>query len=397
VFVFLAYKMFLKKRKKEIVGFASTYFKGNIKYLYQEMKDYEDVKVYFVTGDREELNRLRSYNVNAYYFMDIMRIPLFLKTKVWVTSTSPGHIPFLGRGYVFFSKHRILNILSGHFFWMKVHESKWVDVWHDFGFKNVGRAKMLRDYNVGFVNSTFFKQYYSSKERGISDKLKITGYPRIDPLITKAWDREKILKELGIPLNKKNILYAPTRGHEKGKRFFPWGSMNSIIDAIEGFCKRNNCSFFIRMHTWWYMSERNIVQKKKLEERVKQSKHLFHLPANKYVETQRILFVSDVLITDWSSIVNDFILLDRPVIFLDVELPVQEFKLTPEDRVGYVVKGKREFFEKLQEAIDYPKLFEKKRRALIKKVYSHLNGNSSRRCAQEIMKLLKERNCKLVY
>lgn len=69
-----------------------------------------------------------------------------------------------------------------------------------------------------------------------------------------------MLNELGIPLkNKKNILYAPTYGHKKFKPFFPWGDIDSTIDAIEDFCKRNNCNFLIRMHPNWYRLPRNMV------------------------------------------------------------------------------------------------------------------------------------------
>ena len=141
------------------------------------------------------------------------------------------------------------------------------------------------------------------------------------------------------------------------------------------------------MHPWFYVYRSE--EAKKLDEKIERKKNLFVLSPKKYVNVQDILYITDILITDWSSIANDFIILDRPIIFLDVDFPVKEFKLTPEDRVGYIVQSKRQFFEKLKEAIDRPNLFGKKRKALIKKLYKHLNGNSSRRMCCRNHKTIK--------
>lgn len=365
-------KMFFKKRKK-VVGFAFDYFTGNIKYLYQEMKNYPSIEVYFVTTIKKESQKLKSSGVNACYYRDLKKIPLFLTTDVWVTSHGPNYIPFRGL-------RRVIPFYTGK------RSGKWVCVWHGLAFVHTERERILKDYDLGFVTSEFFKKYYS-KESGISDKLKITGYPRTDPLLNESWVRDRILKDVGVPLNKKNILYAPTWGHEKRRSFFPWEeNIGRFIGVTESFCEKNRCNFLIRMHPNWY--RQNMEQKRELEDRIRQSKNIFHLPIERCRDVQPILYISDVLITDWSSIANDFILLDRPIVFLDVELPVERFVLKPRDRVGYIVQKKKEFFEKLQEALNQPKLFEQKRRVIIKKLYKHLDGNSSKRCAQEILKLL---------
>jgi len=366
-------KMFFKKRKK-VVGFAFDYFSGNIKYLYQEMKNYTGIEVYFVTTIKEEAEKLRLFGVNVYYYRDVKKIPLFLTTDVWVTSNGPNYIPFRG----------IRKVIP---FYKGKRSSKWVDVWHAVEVKYVGRDKLLINYDLGFVTSRFFKQYYSKKAK-ISDKIKITGDARTDPLIKRNWDRKKILQEIAIPFDRKNIFYAPTWGHEKKKAFLPWEKIDKDIKDIEKFCEKNNCNFLIRMHPLWY--GRNPEEKKKLDEKINQSENIFDLSVEKYPDVQRILCITDVLITDWSSIANDFILLDKPIIFIDAEVPVKELILKPEDRAGYVVRNKKEFFEKLQESLDNPNLFEKKRKMVRKKLYKYLDGNSSKRCAKEIIKLLKK-------
>lgn len=368
-------KIFFKKRKK-VVGFAFDYFSGNIKYLYQEMKNYPDMEVYFVTTIKEEAEKLRLSAVDAYYYGDVRKIPLFLKTDVWVTTHGPNYIPFRGI-------RRIIPFYKGK------RNSKWVDVWHGLAFVHTERGKMLRDYNLAFVTSEFFKEYYS-KEGGekVAKIIKITGYPRNDPLIDGRWSREELEEELGAPKGCKNILYAPTWGHKFKKKVFPWESTSNFLRQIEEFCEKYDCNFLIRMHPNWYL--RNPIEAKQIENEAKHRKRIIHVPHHKYKDVQSLLCISDVLITDWSSVANDYISLNRPIIFLETTFPVEKFVLGPEDRAGYIVKNKEEFFEKLSEAITKPNLFQQKRKKLIKKLYKYIDGNSSKRCAMEILKLLRE-------
>jgi len=380
-FLLLPIYKILPKRCGKTVGLVSRRFGGNIKCLYEEMKKYNEVETYFITAFKEELERAKLSNVNAYYDMDLRNIPLFLRTDIWVTDNGPRLIPVLG----------LIDRVCTRFFGFQCRwkfGSKWIDVWHaGHGFKDVGREQLMRGYDLMFVTSKFFQLYYSRTSGNLS-KLKITGNPRMDPLFKKAFSREEVLKNIGVSSNKKNILYAPTRSHEKKRPFFPWEKTDKIIEEIEKFCRDNNCNFLVRMHPWFYVYR--YKEAKRLDVKIKQKQNIFVLSPKKFVDVQSILYITDILITDWSSIANDFIILDRPIIFLDVEFPVTEFKLTPENRVGYIVRNKKEFFEKLKESIDQPLMFEKKRKALIKKLYKHLNGNSTRRCAEEIIKLLKE-------
>lgn len=372
-FLLLPISTIFSKKSENIVGFGSNYFGGNIKYLYEEMNTYNGIRIFFVTGNKKELERLKASNVNAYYNRDIRNILLFLRTDVWVVTQGPGDIP------ITFRLAEILEKLFGISYRPK-HRGKWVMMWHGMGFKH-SRAHMQRvfaQYDLAFVGA---------RGRGISHKVRMTGYPRTDPLLKKTLSRRGLLNTMRLPFYRKNILYAPTWGPYH--RNFLWED-EEIFEDIEEFCERNNCSFLIRMHPTWY--GRNPGKRRKLEEKIEQNECIFDLSHKKYADVQRILYITDILITDWSSVASDFILLNRPTIFLDTELPTREAGtrlLTPEDRVGYIVKSRAQFFEKLQKAIDNPKLFEKKRRAVIKRLYKHLDGNSSKRCAQEIVKLLK--------
>jgi CDP-glycerol glycerophosphotransferase (TagB/SpsB family) len=360
------------KKKENIVGLGHKWFNGNIKYLYYELRKRNHVKVYFVTANKAELERLKSSDVNVYDYKERRNIPLFLATKIWVTASGHSYIPF-SRAQIIFRRS------------LGVQVSKWVDVWHGGGFKQANRENRLRKYyDLGFVTSIFLKKCYS-KRSNVSRKIKVTGNPRTDVLIKRKLSKQRILKEINISTHRKNVLYAPTVREGYHRNFLL--ADKAIFDEIETFCTLNNCNFLVRMHPLWL--EENPQQKKKLKEKIRRYKHIFDFSPEKYPDVQPILYVTDVLVTDWSSITSDFLLLNRPIIWLDINLPKEAFFcITPEDRVGYIIENKKDLFGKLKEALFTPKSFEEERSKVIRKFYAHLDGKSSERCAQEILKLL---------
>jgi CDP-glycerol glycerophosphotransferase (TagB/SpsB family) len=223
----------------------------------------------------------------------------------------------------------------------------------------------------------------------------VTGFPRTDPLINNSFNGEEIIKELGVLPNKKNILYAPSwgnpaAGENEEKSLFPFESDERILEDIDKFCIENNCNFIIRMHPNWENEEKEYARK--IIDDVKKIKSIFYLPFKKYPVTEPILYVSDILITDYSSIAEDFILLDRPIIFMDTNLPKEKFVFTLGERAGYIVKNKKEFFGVLQNSLDsteqFREEFKEKRQKHIEKLYKYADGKASQRCAEEIMRLL---------
>jgi CDP-glycerol glycerophosphotransferase (TagB/SpsB family) len=367
----------LSGNDEKIVGFASQHFNGNIKYLYEEMnQSYNNVQVYFVTESSAELERLKESNVEAYHCRDIRKIPLFVKTNVWVTSHGPFYIP----EYYLFS-------LS------KKHKSKWVDLWHAveaLDGTSDGRVKMLKDYDIGIISSDFFMQHYLSKDETLSGKLKLTGFPRTDPLVDNRFDRREIMRHMRIPQKNKNILYATTWGKpaagEKNKPFFPFENDEIIIRDIGKFCIKNDCNFIVRMHPNWERDEKETALK--LINYIEKTDNVYYLPFKEYPITEPILYISDLLITDHSSIGRDFALLNRPMIYLD--FGIAKGKLIPElsDEIGYFSQSKQDFFYLMQKVLDNEDEYKVARVEFIKKICKYSDGNSSQRCAEEIMKLL---------
>lgn len=141
------------------------------------------------------------------------------------------------------------------------------------------------------------------------------GYPRNDVLINSS--EEDIVatkKKMGLPLDKKIILYAPTwrdnQYYKKGEyKFASTIDFDALRDAVsDEYVMIVKYHYLIKDNVDWSKYEGFIYQ---------------------YGETEDIAslyLVSDVLITDYSSVMFDYSVLKRPMIFFTYDL--DEYKNT---------------------------------------------------------------------
>ena len=127
-----------------------------------------------------------------------------------------------------------------------------------------------------------------------------TGYPRTDGLYRSS-DTDDIRSRLGIPKDKKVILYAPT-----------WRVRNSFDMALDLEKMRKAFSdeyvLLIRIH--YFASSGYTVPA--------DNKFIFNL--NDYANAEDLYKISDMMITDYSSIMFDYALLNKPLIFFAYDL-----------------------------------------------------------------------------
>ncbi|MCC8073235.1 MAG: CDP-glycerol glycerophosphotransferase family protein, partial [Clostridiales bacterium] len=124
-----------------------------------------------------------------------------------------------------------------------------------------------------------------------------TGYPRTDMLFGKTDDDIKKIKEkLGIPINKKIILYTPT-----------WRKKNSFDMQLDLERMRNALSdeyvLLVRLH---HLSVGKYTVPADNE---------FIFDFTFYQVVEELYLASDILITDYSSVMFDYALLGKPMIF----------------------------------------------------------------------------------
>ena len=184
-----------------------------------------------------------------------------------------------------------------------------LQIWHACGaIKKFGNA-IEREYpvsNYDYVISTssYWKKPYSEAFGVKEDNVIPTGMPRNDELFSKE-KREEYSKELfeKYPYlkNKKIILYAPTfRGNiYKGFRTISFDALQLINQLSEDFV------ILYKYHP--LLGNYQLPQHERI------------INMNKE-DTHQLFCISDYLISDYSSIIFDFMILEKPIIFFVPDL-----------------------------------------------------------------------------
>jgi CDP-glycerol glycerophosphotransferase len=199
--------------------------------------------------------------------------------------------------------------------------------------------------------SKAFTTSFNLKNLGMEDILIETGYPRNDFLATLKKSQIKSLKaKLMLPSDKKILLYAPTwRDDQKqeGKGFIyqPPINFEYLKQRLE-----NEYIILFRAH--------NLISNSFDFDRLGG----FVRDVSKVDDINELYAVSDVLMTDYSSVFFDYGNLQRPMIFYmyDIEHYTQGlrgFYLDLRDLPGDVVKTKEEVADILSRLPAYAKKY----------------------------------------
>lgn len=206
-----------------------------------------------------------------------------LKSRVWISSVN------IERGLHFKKKNTI-----------------YVNTWHGAGTKKIGNACSGRkDYDFSavdmmLVQSEFERQIFLRDFRCNPDAIRKIGFPRNDELFHLNADKKSELrKQFGIPEGKKVILYAPTwresRDGGMSYEFVPPIHMDRWKAALS-----DDFVMLFRMHTFTTQFEMHYDD--------------FAKDASGHENLNHVLAVTDVLITDYSTIVYDAAIAGIPFI-----------------------------------------------------------------------------------
>ena len=208
-------------------------------------------------------------------------------------------------------------------YFIRRDEQQYLNTWHGTPLKTLGRdikSGVLEHKNAArnFLHAThlvapnkFTADCLIEKYdvAGIFDgKLAITGYPRVDATLT-ATDKQKdaLRKWLGIPVDKKVVLYAPTWRGTLGDRNL---DNDRLIADIAAMAASEDWHLLYRGHA--------------MTSDQASGKSLDHHMVPSAIDTNDLLSIVDVLITDYSSIFFDFIATERPIIYYAYDL--EEYK-----------------------------------------------------------------------
>ena len=168
--------------------------------------------------------------------------------------------------------------------------------------KNVCKNLLQTDFFIS-PNSYTTKYFLESNDVDnlYSGKIVENGYPRNDLLFLDEKMKHSLYEELNLDRTKEVLLYAPTfRGSHINAESFDGVLLDFIKLLEEKFSDRYN--IVTKLH--------HINTKDNLEFK--------SIPSN--YDTNQILGITDILITDYSSIAFDFLLLQKPILYYVIDL-----------------------------------------------------------------------------
>lgn len=332
---FICYWLYTFVPKKNNIwcfsGFAKKNYMDNTKYLYNWVIDnHPEINAYWITGSASVYNQLKAENKPVLLFR------------------SKECVKILSKAGIVFTDHFIMSDfdnLSGF-----NHGTKVVQLWHGVGLKSIGDLKNT-DVNGVQHSLDILPQESDSWFKKLFKKFKYFRHAYYRELFEEYFSLicpgperiEQIAKKWNIPLDNciisghprniflhkqkaegNKILYAPTYRWSTEKEKELVGNLIEAFNEIDQCMRDINGTFVIRLHphTW-----RNYT--KEIESALERYPRII-LDSEK--DIYQILGTYSMVISDYSSIAYDFVLLDRPVIF---HCPDLEAFLTTECNLNY--------------------------------------------------------------
>lgn len=289
----------IEKNKVFFISDVRENIEGNFEYIWKYLDEYKYNKVVYLKGDRRNNGGILSFNRMIYDFTtsevilleDYFRYTSFVRLK---------------------------------------KEQELCQLWHACGaYKKFGYSRLNGNENIKIHQG--YKKYtkvITSAEAirenyaeafGISiEKTKATGVPRTDVFFDEQCKAEKCAKfyeEYPELKNKKIILFAPTyRGKRAEDASYEFGEIE--FESLYQQLKEE----YVIIFKWHPALYNNLKRKHILVYDESKYKDFFYDMSEKR-EVNDLLFVADILVTDYSSVIFDYALLNKPIIYFmyDIE------------------------------------------------------------------------------
>ncbi len=349
-----------------IAGFKARYLTGNNQYLLNYLESIDtSFNYYFYTKSKTVFRELdKQYPGKIVYAYSFKTAIVLLKSKVLIITSGPDD----------FSPYPLLK--------SKII----INIWHGTPIKKVGFPKDNKAIKpfMDFTNSLDYFSVSSDFDGRIikeafklnSSAIFVSGLCKNDYI---SINQNLILNDYPF-LTKKIILYAPTFRDEGIKEtsfidLFPIEELNLLLEKHDAY--------------FLYRSHFNTDEQKALIG----YDRIISASARTFLDPQPLLYFSDILITDYSGIYFDYLLMERPIIFYNYDYKeyskVREFLFDYEDNTpGPKVQTKKELLEAISIYIENPHLDTEFRARIKNKFHKYPKGGACERTYKLIKDLL---------
>jgi CDP-glycerol glycerophosphotransferase len=358
-------------------------YADNSKYLFEYVNQHcPNIRAVWLTKNRKVLNAVTEKGFEAYLCHSLKGIIAAMRSRIAVITHGKrdDFLPFISPRQTSF-----VQLFHG----IPLKKINYDDkiTWFPFNehalsyrlkmlIKRIGFPFLIEEYSMVLATSEETRKIFASAFRTSPERVKICGYPRNDTFFkfkkTLLIERDDI-DHIGI--------YMPTYRGDYGSDPDLFTGYGFDAENMERFLSVNRTFLFLKPHP---LNHPPAV----VSDKLRQSKHIQFLEVD---DTYSYMNQFDFLITDYSSIYFDYLLLDRPIIFAPFDLEAylkQERELYFDYREytpGPMAKNWDEVLHCLEESLKNPKKYSAQRTHIREKFHQFADGQSCQRVLDELI------------
>ena len=341
----------IKKNRISFVSLEHDSLEGDFLLISRELEKNEEYDIHY-----ELVKFEKSLSGNFRYFLECIR-------QLFVINTS-------GLVILDFNNYVVSNF--------KRKDVRVLQIWHSSGaikkFGNqVDRDYEIKNYDYATVNTPEFTDAFSKGFSVDPDNVIVTGIPKTDALFDEETLREKAERFLGEHpsiIGRKKILYAPTfRGRLMTEFHDCYLNLERFSEALG-----DEYAVLYRLHP--------LVQK----ELTAESDRIICCNSD---DLYTLMYASDMLISDYSALIIDYSVFNRPMYFYTPDL--DEYSESPGLSFDYestMPGGAKRTEDELVSAIKAEECTEDEVIAFREKFFPYTDGKSTERVVQLIDRIM---------
>lgn len=282
-------------------------YADNPKYLYTYIRTHHpDQKVVWLTRSREVYERIKIDGGNVEYFYSLRGIWYGLRAKYLVFCVAYQDLGYFC--YLFAAKSIVINLWHGT-------PLKQLSV------KRTGAQEIARNFLLALLGREC--DYVASASPLVTEKLENyfhiphknylpTGYPRNDSLLEPGDVAPSLAERIK---GKKVVLFMPTFREYTvgGQRVNLFADFGFNPKKLERVLTQHNAVLLVKLH----FRDRELLSRLNIAE---SERIIVVNDTDIDGDVYSLLGRTDVLITDYSSVYFDYLILDRPIIFSSFDL-----------------------------------------------------------------------------
>lgn len=287
-----------KKKNLWLFGaWEGRIYADNTKYMFEYIaKCQPQINAVWLTRDRSVVSEVRKKGLRCYHMLSLNGICLSLRTEVVFETEGNWDVsPFVNM-----KKTKVIQLWHG----IAGKSAKWKDKEGNPMYNEKSR-KIMNSY-FWMASSEKYIETFSNLFGVSHNRFSITGYPRNDTFIEKP-SNSHIENLIGRHRNSRWIIYMPTH-RNFGSEAIPIKDFLLVDQRL----KEENVFMLYKPH---FHELKNVLPYED-----KFTNIILAKDQKKYADVYSYLHYFDLLISDYSSVVYDFLCADKPIVLFTYDI-----------------------------------------------------------------------------